>query len=63
MITKLRKNTYTGALSNYGYNTCEIGDLLAFLKQAKHPDKIWIADNPGWLDIDVPNHYDTYIFG
>jgi len=63
MISKSNKNIYTGTLSNYGYNTQTIGDLLAFLKQAKQPDKIWIGDNLNWFNTDIPDNYDTYIFG
>jgi len=63
MISKSNKNIYTGALSNYGYNTQTICDLLAFLKQAKQPDKIWIGDNLNWFNTDIPDNYDTYIFG
>jgi len=64
MISKSQVNlVYTGALSNYGYNNRWIGDLLAFLKQTKQPDKIWIGDNLQWFNNDVPDNYDTYIFG
>lgn len=54
---------YRGALSSYRYDNWQINNLLDFLSQAKHSDKIWIGDNLGWNDSDVPNNYDTYIFG
>jgi len=56
-------SNYTGALSDYSYENWTIGSLLAFLKQVKQPGKIWIGDNLTWANIDIPNNYDTYIFG
>ena len=56
---------YQGALSSYGYVNYQIGNLLDFLSQAKHPNRIWIGDNLEWSTTvaDVPDNYDTYIFG
>jgi hypothetical protein len=57
--------SYKGALSNYRYANWQFSNLLDFLSQVKNPDKIWIGDNLDWTisHTQVPNNYDTYIFG
>jgi len=56
-------NTYTGILSEYNYQNWTIENSLVFLKQAKQSDQIWIGDNLAWNHVDIPQDYDTYIFG
>jgi hypothetical protein len=54
---------YQGSLDQYHYNNPEIGGLLEFLNQCKHPDKIWLGDNLIWPNSVPDSSYDTYVFG
>lgn len=58
-----KTQTYKGTLDQYNFTSPEIGNLLEFLQDCTHKEKIWLVDSTDLLFDMPPKGYDTYIIG